>query len=358
MERTLLPGRKGRIDPRGGEVARMPPSATGRSTLELVGLAARRGEEDLRVLAACARGEPVDPELADALVRAGLLRGGQEPRLPARLLVPVLALEASLGLNGERLLAELHALLRSAPTAAARNSLLVALAAELDGHLDELRDGALATETALEVVADLVETVRRLSDAEADPVLVTRVAALAAQVVERLARALRPRRTRSRPAAGHYEERELARAIAGMVVALPRPRLIPSARMLAAALAGPQPLPYASALVRELPGATACPTAAVRAALADPDPLHALYAGYDIEEALRRHARTVGLGRQVFAEHGRLPGAARLNGPAPLAWTTELVACAAAVSNPVPNPAPNRVSNPVSDPVSEAAEAA
>src|SRR4051794_30713939 len=110
-----------------------------RAPLELIAIIARRGTDDLTALAQIARGRPADPERVRALTRAGVLRAGG--KLPAVLLVPVLALDAALGLTRAERVRQMTRMMAQAPDPPAREQILDSLAEELAEQLDALRDG-------------------------------------------------------------------------------------------------------------------------------------------------------------------------------------------------------------------------
>jgi hypothetical protein len=315
----------------GSEQRTVPAAVASRSTLDLISLAARRGEADLRALAALARGEEIEAETSDGLVRAGLLRSRSgRVRLPAQLIAPVLALEAALGLAGDSALGELLALLKQASTRNARDTLLEALAEQLHAALAELGNGSeLPDAASMRVLLDdLTATVAQLSSEDADPAYATRVAELCALLVERIAERLTGKRRRAEAKrTPDLPLHLLAAAVAGMPVALTRPLTLPSSAALARALAGPQAQPLAATRkIVMFEDETPQRRESVRSALEDDAPLERLYHGVGVDEALGRHACLVGLGRSALTEAARLPSALRRSGPSPLAWSTELVA--------------------------------
>lgn len=313
----------------------MPAAHGSQSTLALIALVSRRGAEDVIALAALARGEEIEEGRSKALLRAGLLRAGSPPRLPARLIAPVLALEASLGLAGQDLLARLVGLLKEADSPRAREALLAALVEELEEYLSHLADDAPdgAAPDLRETLDDLAATVAQLSAAAADPAYVTRVAGLCAHLVERLAQQLAcPRPRQEKKQRVQFSLEELAASVAGFWWAPPSLLPIPAPEALAAALAGPAVPVLASERKLTLAGAEDREgrRARVAAALDQPHPVESLYAGLDLSEALARHVCLVGLGRSVLDEAGRELSAELRPGPAPLSWSTELAAAEAA----------------------------
>ena len=305
----------------------MTATAT-RDPLALVGVLARRGEHDLRALAAVIRGEPLDPDRVDTLRRAGLLRAGERPRVPAKIVAPVLALESALGLRGDGPLGQLLGLLKGAAGPSERDMLLGAMADQLAEHLDELGAGKpLPARAELrQVLDDLKATIGRLDPAQADPAYVTRVSELCARVIEQLAGTLTVRRARrhARPLPV-LDVSTLAAAARGLTVTVCAPLRVPSPAALARALTGTAPLPAATARRDQL---TAAPGRhrkdTITAALATADPLNALYAAQDPQEALRRHATLLSLGADGLASAGWRPSSQLAPGPAPLAWATRL----------------------------------
>lgn len=305
----------------------MPPAVQGRDPSALLALALKRGPETISDLAALARGERIPQARHTDLVRAGLVRA-RSRTLPPRLMVPVLALEAALGLDGGGMLNRLLSLLQGADDRPARDSYLEALAEALAEHLDALKEarGGFDPEALADTLDDLSLTVSRLTADDADPSLTTRVAVMCARLIEELARTLGGRRRVQEAAETEILPIDaLASVVADLVVSLPRPLTVPGAAALAGALAGPQPLPRAGERRTLAPHeTTAARSEAVKQALSGHAPLHDLYAGLVLDEALARHVRLVGFGRQLIDENGWLPTADRVDGPAPLAWTTAL----------------------------------
>ena len=309
-------------------------AAADRHPLQLVAVVARRGEDDLRDLAALIRGAELDPERVDALRRAGLLRAGSPPRVPAKLVAPVLALESALGLRGDGPLAQLLALLKGAAHQSERDTLLAAMADQLTEHLDELGEGRpLPGRGDLrDLLDDLKATISRLDTDQADPAFVTRVSELCARLIERLAGTLtirRARRTAARPLPA-LDARDLASAVFDQVHVVCVPLRTPSTEALARALLGTDALPQASTRRETLGHSSGQERRRVVAeALTAPDPAVALYGGQDPKEALRRHATLLSAGSDGLAAAGwRSTGTLR-DGPAPLAWSTGLAETAA-----------------------------
>lgn len=305
----------------------MPPAVQGRDPSALLALALKRGPQTISDLAALARGERIPQARHTDLVRAGLVRARSQ-QLPPRLMVPVLALEAALSLDGGGMLNKLLALLQGAGDRPARDSYLEALASTLAEHLDALKQAPAGfdAQALTETLDDLALTVSRLAAEDADPSLATRVAVLCARLVEQVARTLGGRRRlQEQPQLEILPLEALASAARDLVVALPRPLAVPSPAALAGAAAGPQPLPRAGERrTLAVHATTADRGQAVEKALAGAAPLADLYGGLALEEALARHVRLVGLGRQMIDEAGWLPIADRVEGPAPLVWSTAL----------------------------------
>lgn len=310
----------------------MPPSVHRRDTAALLAVALRRGQTSVTALAALARGEILpDAELAQ-LRRAGLLQG---ERLPPRLIVPVLALEASLGLAGVDLLEQLLNLLKGADDRSAREALLLALIDQLQEEAADLVEADpkdVDLNRLHEVLDDLGLTTARLRSQEVDPALVTRVASLVAKLVEQLAEAVTlPRRRRKTKPLQSYSPDLLALAVEDLVLSFPKLLPAPSVEDLVGAFAGDRMLPKAPpARPLELVASErASRKQAVETALRSSEPIRALYEGQELPEALRRHTRLIGLGRDVLAEATLVPVASKESGPQPLSWSTALASAAA-----------------------------
>lgn len=292
------------------------------STLDLVACAARRGEDDLRVLCLIARGENVESGRVASLRQAGLVRGGSPPRLPARLLAPVLALEAALGYAGTETLTSLLGLLRAAGSRSARDAVLVALTEELQEARERIRSGGehdqVSLRLAIEGIGEALETI---AAADADPALVTRVATGCARVIEMLADRIAPgARRQSKPPS--YDSKLLATGVRDLVCRETRPLALPPLSALVRSLAGEASLPLASSRRETLPVATARDS--VDEALEARDPIAALYGGVTLDEALRRHVRLSCGGRSTLARHDLKPGERTRCGPTPLRSSSEL----------------------------------
>lgn len=305
--------------------------------LALIGVLARRGEDDLRALARVARGEQIPEDRADSLRRAGLLRAGPRQALPAALIAPVLALEAALGLRGGGTIVELVKLLQGAETADQRDLLLDALRDQLEEHLAALdADGAhkLDVEALRPALDDLAQTVERLKLGGCDPAQATAVAQLCAKLIERLAGTIQPRRRARRRQApevvvDHIPDadrpRLLADAVYDMQFASPRLITVPSEQALARALLGAEAIPAASRRIEHLDAAPQKDRRReVLDALTGADINTALYHGAGIEEAFLRHLTLIGLGPAQLRDRAVVSSAERRPGPAPLSWSTAL----------------------------------
>lgn len=309
----------------------MPPSVHRRDTAALLAVALRRGEASVAALAALARGETLDEGDLERLKRAGLLQG---ERLPPRLIVPVLALEASLGLAGPALLEQLLGLLKGANDRSARETLLLALIDQLHEEAVRLAESQPATVDLGQlhaVLDDLALTTERLRGEDVDPALVTRVAVLVAKLVEQLAEAVTlPRRQRQHKPLAAFPPELLALAVDDLVLTFPKLLAVPSVEDMISAFAGDSVLPAAPApRPLELNASERVTRGrAVQAALSSAEPTRALYEGLDLGEALRRHTRLIGLGRDALVTATLLPAADRHDGPKPLAWSTALVSSA------------------------------
>lgn len=305
------------------------PLTASRQPLDLVGVLARRGEDDLQALAALIRGEQIDPDRVDTLRRAGLLRAGDHPRVPAKIVAPVLALESALGLRGDGPLSQLLALLKGAAGPSEREMLLDAMGEQLAEHLDDLRQGRPVSdpEGLRGVLDDLDAAVRRLRPDQVDPAHVTRIAELCARLIERLADTLTVRRTRKpQPAAPPATLSALAAACPDPLPRITRPVALPRVDALARALLGAEAPPAQTTRRATLDPADASGRRAlVAAALAGRDPAQVLYGqAADSVEALRRHALLIGLGSESLAQHHLRSQATILPGPGPLAWSSQL----------------------------------
>jgi hypothetical protein len=305
----------------------MPAAASNRDPYALLALTLSKGEQTLASLARLAHGEILDDGEAERLRRIGLIEAGP-PRLAPHLFTPILALEAALGLAGDDLLNQLLGLLQGAGTRAARDSLLIALAEELHRHLDLLDEGHPLDDHVLQpILQDLTQIVARLKAAEADPVLVTRVAELTARLVERLARHLRigRRAAKKKEALPDLPIPSLAAALGEVRIHLPQALPVPSAQALARALADPE---YAASPERRVhmdpSDGRAERRIHVGAALSASDPVIGLYLGQPVPEALRRHNTLVGLGREALEEAALAPTSEAVQGPEPLAWSTRI----------------------------------
>lgn len=300
--------------------------------LELIARLARRGEDDLRLAARAARGEELSPEEEQSLVRAGVMRSKRRrSRLAPALLAPLLALDEALQRSSRKLIAELRSLLARSKSRGQREVVLAALEEELRRQREELRAGAPADADLAALLEEVRESVSRLDASEADPAQATRVAALAAELVEIVARSITPRRRRRRNAdpLSAVSAADLARAAAGMACALPRPLRLPAPEALADALRGPT-LPVASRAAPPAPDDERRCEQEVVALAASPAPLEDLYAGQDLRRALARHAALAQLGSEFLARSGWRPLAAERPGPEPLAASSKIEAVAAA----------------------------
>jgi hypothetical protein len=308
----------------------------GKPPLDLVAVLARRGESDLLALADLIRGKTPDAAQLDTLRRAGLIRPGPHPRVPGPLIAPILALETALGLRGDGPMAQLLALLKGAVAASEREALLVAMAEQLQFHLDEL-DVITATPAApglRELLDDLDATVRRLDADAADPALVTQVADLCARLVERLASRLTPRRKRKPPTPllPGIDSAQLAGLVADHVVVLPVTVAVPDCGALARALVGGAVLPAVTQRREQLAAASGAANRRLTAlqALRANAPLTELYSCADGREALRRHAALIGLGETELDAAGWRSSGQPAPGSGAVAWLTVLSAAAAA----------------------------
>lgn len=307
----------------------MPHAPSARDPVALLALALAKGEPTIASLAALAHGQTLPEGEVERLRRIGLIEAGP-PRLDPRLFAPILALEAALGLAGEETLNQLLGLLRGAGNRAARDSILAALAEELHRHIDILAEGVAPTAELLEpILSDLQQVVARLHVAEADPILVTRVAELAARLIERLARQLRvgrrPRRERDQ--LPDLPLPSLAAALGDLHLQLPHLLPVPSAQAIARAVSEPE-FPAAGESRSEsflTNDGRSLRRTRVGEALLSPEPLHLLYRGQELPEALRCHSTLTGLGREAL-ESAKLDSLSQIAvGPAPLAWSTRLV---------------------------------
>ncbi len=203
----------------------------------------------------------------------------------------------------------LHRFLRRASARPQRDVLLEALASELEAERDQLRRKELASSDLEPLLADVRETVEELRSAEeADARVAIRVSSLCAELIELLARGLAPKRRsrRMEPTESFLKAPPSINEslIQGLVLRAPRPIRLPGSSSLAAALTGER-VPRATPQ-RQLPDLGKEPRreGAVRAALAEPAPLEALYAAAPAGEALARHAVIALLGRPVLDDLG------------------------------------------------------
>jgi hypothetical protein len=301
------------------------------ATLSLLGRLSRRGEGDVRLAARAARGEQLTPEQEERLVRAGVLRSRRRrSRLAPALIAPLLALDDALARTSRRLLSQLGRRLGRARSASERDVVLRALEEELLGQREALAERPAADEAAelLQLLGGLRDSVIKLEADQADPAQATRVAALAAELIEALAKSLTPRRQRQRktdalPAASVAD---LCAALADAGVVLARPLALPSAEALAAALLPAQLEPSAS--VASALAVEATVTASVRALAGEPEPSVALYGGIELETALARHAAVAELGAAFLDDAGWRPQPGLAAGPEPLASSSALQATA------------------------------
>lgn len=305
--------------------------------LDLIAVAARRGPDDLHALAQLARGEEVSEERVQDLTRAGLVRGGARPHVPARLLIPALALDAALGLSGEETLAELATLLTKAQSPRAREMLLHALQEELLGHIESLGNGKVPDkpEKLSAALGALDDTLAALLAISSDAAAVTRTATLCARLVDKLAYALAPRRRAKSPQQmPALDAARLAGSVCDMVVSVTRTLRVPSAESLAAALAGPQSRPQAPARAAKMArSVSASRKQDVLDALAGDSPVDALYKNQEPEEALARHSALIRAGADTIAAHGWEFISQRTPGPDPLEWSTDIARTATNVAS-------------------------
>jgi hypothetical protein len=271
----------------------------------------------------------VDAPTTEGLVRAGVLRAGG--KLPAKLLVPVLALDAALGMQGDRLLGQLTRLLSGSASVEQRDMVLDAIADELTEHLEQINDGpaVAAPEQLRAALTELRDTLTRLAAEDADPAQVTRVAVLCAKLIERLAPQIAPRPTRKvkeRPLTGSgHDPQDLADAAWGMAVRLTSPIVVPSVEALAQIAAGPARLPQRTQRRAELGvDHRAGRTERVSAALRSSNAVAELYEGQTIDEALRRHVCVTSLGAQGLRDAGVRLSSSQTDGPQPLEWSTTI----------------------------------
>jgi hypothetical protein len=298
------------------------------SSLVLVALACRRGPDDLSALAAMARGESIDPQRAQSLVRAGLLRASKTgPKLPAELIAPVLALDASLGGQGSQLISELVAMLAGAD-GAQRDVLLDALTEQLQNQLEQLRGlevSGSSVEALLAALNDLQQATGRLQDEGLSTSRATRLAALCAQLVEQLARHAQPKRLRKSKDPLNFSFEAAAAVSRTRVVCLTQPLRLPCAQRLAASAVGSRTPPVSERQARMEDASHGNLSAEVVARSGSANPSQSLYSDCSgVVEALQMHGALIALGEEHWNEAGLVSASEIIEGPRPLQWSTSL----------------------------------
>lgn len=304
---------------------------TERDPLALIALVCRRGEGDLRALAAIARGQEIDAEEERALVRAGLLKVGPEgPRIPPQLIAPVLALDSSLGVSGVEVISDLISLLEGASDKESeREVVLDALFEQLGERLHSLKEKGRPPSDAdelSEVLRELSRATERLQDEGLSVSRATRLSALCARLIEQLAQHAQPRKKRkAHRALPTGSPERLAAAARGLSLSLTQTLLIASPERLQAALM-PKRTPTINNRIAQIDPAHSqkLRRAAVERSIKEADPALSLYGGQDAVEALRRHAILIGISASGWRERGLLSVYGRREGPAPLAWSSPL----------------------------------